>query len=182
MNSAILVIDVQDILFKPAPTPHASQRVIEQINSLTSWARQSELPVIFIQHEKALSEIAFGTVGWQLDERLTRSDDDLYVRKTTPNSFLHTDLENLLAENEISHLYVCGYASEFCIDTTVRAAAGLGFSVTLVADAHTTHDKDHLSAENIIAHHNATLPNITSFGVKLNAVKTQNILLDSVGV
>ena len=82
-------------------------------------------------------------------------------------------LENL----NIKHLIICGYASEFCVDVTVKRAAGLGYSKTLVSDGHTTHDKPHLSGVEIRDHHNATLPFITSFGVKIEAVSTQDILL-----
>ncbi|MNL42777.1 Isochorismatase family protein [compost metagenome] len=70
---------------------------------------------------------------------------------------------------------VCGYATEFCVDTTVRRAAGLGMPVTLAADAHTTHDKPHASGARIRAHHNATLPAISSFGVKIAAVPAADI-------
>jgi nicotinamidase-related amidase len=56
------------------------------------------------------------------------------------------------------------------VDTTVRRSAALGFEVTLVADAHTTHDRPHATAAAIRAHENATLPDITSFGPRIRAV------------
>ncbi|HCM0825166.1 TPA: isochorismatase family protein, partial [Vibrio parahaemolyticus] len=62
-----------------------------------------------------------------------------------------------------------------CIDTTIRRAAGLGYPVTLVSDAHTTHDKEHASGAKIRKHHNAMLPNISSFGVKIEAVEAHNL-------
>jgi len=57
----------------------------------------------------------------------------------------------------IERLVVMGYASEICVDSTVRRAVGLGYEVVLVADGHTTHDKPHLDAERIRQHHNCTL-------------------------
>ncbi|RUQ42678.1 cysteine hydrolase, partial [Corynebacterium pseudodiphtheriticum] len=45
----------------------------------------------------------------------------------------------------------------FCIDTTCRVAAELGFSVVLPEDGHTCMDTPALKAEAIIEHHNATL-------------------------
>jgi nicotinamidase-related amidase len=54
-------------------------------------------------------------------------------------------------------LVIAGCKTQFCIDTTVRAATSRGYDVTLVADAHTTTDSDALTARQIIAHHNATL-------------------------
>lgn len=74
-----------------------------------------------------------------------------------------------------SRLIICGYASEFCVDTTVRRAAALGFTVVIAADAHTTHDKSHASGKQIREHHNATLPGITSFGPVISAVRSSEI-------
>lgn len=172
-RSALLVIDMQRVLFEPLPQPYQVEPVVERINRATAHARQSDIPVIFIQHEEPDSEIAYGCTGWQLLDSLRRDDADWYVRKTTPDSFLGTDLQNMLQELAIEHLYVCGYASEFCVDTTVRRAAALNYDVTLLADAHTTHDKGHANAEQIREHHNRTLTNIASFGVTIAAISTE---------
>lgn len=98
------------------------------------------------------------------------------MRKTTPDAFLRTNLETLLNTLAVDRLIVCGYATEFCVDTTVRRAAGLRYPVTIVGDAHTTHDKDHATGEQIRTHHNATLPNITSFSVKIDVVSVASLI------
>jgi len=61
------------------------------------------------------------------------------------------------------------------VDTTVRRALGLGYGVVLVADAHSTVDNGVLSAAQIIAHHNATLSNITSFGPRARLIRAEEI-------
>lgn len=175
MKSAVLVIDVQSILFDPEPQPFESQVVLNKINQVTSLARAKSVPVIFIQHEHANSVIEYGTEGWALQSSLVTQTGDHFVRKTTPDSFLNTNLEELLKELAVDSLIVCGYASEFCVDTTVRRAASLGYPVVLVSDAHTTHDKEHASGAQIRAHHNATLANISSFGVKIEAIETAKL-------
>ncbi|AJQ95599.1 cysteine hydrolase family protein [Gynuella sunshinyii] len=178
MKSAILVIDVQTVLFDPKPQPFESAVVLDKINTINDWARAVEFPVIFIQHERADSVIEFGSDGWKLQSELRTSPNDHFVRKTTPDSFLRTNLEDLLHELNIGHLFICGYASEFCVDTTTRRAAGLGYPVTLISDAHTTHDKPHATAEQIRVHHNMTLPEITSFGVKIKTQTVSSILAE----
>lgn len=175
MKSAVLVIDVQSILFDPEPQPFESQVVLKKINEVTRLARAKSVPVIFIQHEQPKTVIEHGSEGWALQSSLVTKSGDHFVRKTTPDSFLDTDLQSLLKKLEVESLVVCGYASEFCVDTTVRRAAGLGYPVTLVSDAHTTHDKPHASGAQIRAHHNATLPNISSFGVTIAAVEVGNL-------
>ncbi|MNF15607.1 hypothetical protein D3C80_2182910 [compost metagenome] len=47
--------------------------------------------------------------------------------------------------------------------------------MTVVSDAHTTHDKAHADAVQIIAHHNATLPRIKSFGVNILAQESDAV-------
>jgi nicotinamidase-related amidase len=175
VNHGILIIDVQSILFDPVPRPFEADLVVERINCITSWARSNNLMVIHVQHEAADLEIEFGSASWQLQTGLNVVEGDQFVRKTTPDSFLRTNLDALLKENDVEHLIVCGYASEVCVDTTVRRAAGLSYSVELVSDAHTTHDKPHASAEQIRAHHNATLPNISSFGIKIAAITADEL-------
>lgn len=168
---AVVVIDVQRGLFESDPAPEASAEVVSRINRLTRRARQRDVPVLFVQHEATQGDhLLHGSEAWALVPELEVAESDLLSRKTTPDSFHNTDLAATLADNGVTHLVVCGYATEFCVDTTVRRAAALGYDITLVADAHTTHDKPHARAAAIIAHHNATLPNIRSFGVKILAV------------
>jgi hypothetical protein len=47
--------------------------------------------------------------------------------------------------------------------------------VVLVEDAHTTQSNEHLSADQIIRHHNDTLTNISSFGPRVRAISTENL-------
>ncbi|QVQ27419.1 cysteine hydrolase family protein [Achromobacter deleyi] len=175
MNSALIVIDVQRALFETSPPPFDAADVLARINALADRARAAGAPVIYVQHESPGTLMAHGEPGWELDMRLTPADGDIRVRKTTPDSFLRTGLGQALADAGVTRLVVCGYATEFCVDTTVRRAAGLGMPVTLAADAHTTHDKPHASGARIRAHHNATLPAISSFGVKIAAVPAADI-------
>ena len=175
MKSAILVIDVQCGLFDVNPRPFEANEIIKRINNITSQARTSKIPVVFIQHEQANGSMEYGSESWKLQSGLVVNDIDFKVRKTTPDSFLRTTLEEILTSHEVKGLIICGYASEFCVDTTVRCAAALGYTVQLVSDAHTTHDKEHASAKQIREHHNATLPNISSFGPKITAVQSADI-------
>lgn len=175
MAAALIVIDVQQGFFRPAPAPALADRLFTHINELAARARAANAPVIFVQHETAAGRLAHGTPDWALATQLHVEPTDRTLRKTTPDSFLRTDLERLLAASGISQLVICGYATEFCVDTTVRRAAALGYEVTLAADAHTTHDKPHADAAQIVAHHNATLPSIVSFGSRIRAIAADEI-------
>lgn len=170
MSVALLVIDVQEALFTPEPRPASAGRIVACANDLADRARLAGAPVFFIQHETGEGPLRHGSPGWALFHGLAFKDGDRAVRKTTTDSFLGTGLDAQLRQAGISTVAVCGYATEFCVDTATRRAAALGFEVMLVADGHATHDKAHADAAQIVAHHNATLPEITSFGRRIRAV------------
>ncbi|GGD44711.1 cysteine hydrolase family protein [Pseudoxanthomonas indica] len=174
MSQALLIIDVQQGLFATTPPPADADQVIACINDLSARARRDGVPVICVQHERA-GDMEADSAGWQLDARLQLDASDRRLRKTTPDSFLRTGLDEVLAFLGVQELIICGYASEFCVDTTTRSAAAHGYAVILAADAHTTHDKAHASAAQIRQHHNATLPEITSFGPRIRAVPAADI-------
>jgi len=176
MKSALLVIDVQRGLFDDAPHPFEADAVVDRINTLVAKARAAAAPVVWIQHERAAGFLARGSDSWQLHTRLAVLAGDACIFKTTPDSFLRTNLAERLAQSGAEQLVICGYATEFCVDTTTRRALALGYPVTLAADAHTTHDKDHLTAAAIRAHHNATLPGMVSFGPRVQALPAAQIV------
>ena len=173
MSTALLVIDVQRGLFDANPRPFEADAVVARINALSARARAANVPVLFVQHESA--SLAYGSDPWKLQAGLHVEPRDGVLRKTTPDSFLNTDLQELLASWSVDRVVICGFASEFCIDTTTRRAAALGYDVTLAADAHTTHDKPHATAAQIRAHENATLSDLTSFGPRIEAVPSDRV-------
>ena len=76
-----------------------------------------------------------GTEGIEIHPEVAPADGELVLEKTSPNSFLDTPLERELRERDTDDLVVVGMMSSMCVDATVRAAADLGFSPTVVHDA-----------------------------------------------
>jgi nicotinamidase-related amidase len=179
MTSALLVIDVQKFLCTGQWAAFEIDRVIGNINAVSAKARAAGAPVIFIQHEGDDSPLQAETDGWQLDERLDVRPEDLRVRKTTCDSFNKTKLQELLQSRAVDRLVVCGLQTDFCVDTTVRRALGLGYPVTLVADAHSTVGNGVITAAQIVAHHNVTLANIDSFGPKVSAIPAAEVRVEA---
>ena len=175
IKSALLGIDVQRGLFDAEQRPYEADAVVDRINTLTAQARSAGTPVVFVHHERRSGFLEYGSESWQLERRLVVKEDDTTLRKTTPDSFLRTELSKLLAQWGTKQIVICGYATEFCVDTTARRAAALGFPVVLVSDAHTSHDKNHASGAEIRTHHNATLPDIRSFGPEIKAMPAANV-------
>ena len=179
MKTAVLVIDVQHALCTGDYAALDARGVIERINEVTDKARAAGAPVIFIQHESDGDVLEHGSDGWQLAHGLKVLTTDLSMRKTATDSFHHTALQAMLAGLDIKGLVICGLQSDFCVDTTTRRALGLGFPVTLVSDAHSTIANEVLSAEQIIGHHNVTLANIDSFGVRVTLTKAREVAFEA---
>jgi len=158
-DMALLVIDVQVGAGIDGPEPaYQGAAVLDRIGTLIRRARAAGAVVIYIQHDGGPDDpLQVGTDGWALHPSLTPEADEVVVRKRAANAFYHTSLHQDLQVRGVRHLVVTGVATDICVDTTCRAASP-DYDVTLVGDAHTTWDHDDLSAAQIIAHHNATLP------------------------
>ena len=176
MTTALLIIDVQQGLCEGAGAAFDCTGTIARINRLADAARLAGAPVVWIQHE-AQDELRHGTRAWQLADGLAVQAGDGRIRKTTPDSFNQTALEAMLRERGVDTLIVCGMHTEFCVDTTCRRALALGWPVLLAADAHTSAGNAVLTPEQVIAHHNATLTNISSFGPRVQAWPTEALVL-----
>ena len=98
----------------------------------------------------------------ELHARLSPQPSDQRITKTNCDSFLDTGLQAALEALSVIRLVVCGLHTDFCIDTTYRRAASLGYQVMLAADAHSTFERDYLSAAQVIEHHNRILDGFTA--------------------
>jgi nicotinamidase-related amidase len=164
VSRAVLVIDVQRHLCEGACETFESARIIDRINQVTSRARSAGALVVIIQHESRSGPLTYGNQGWQLAPALRTAATDTLLRKTAADSFHLTELDALLKRHAVTEVVICGMQTDFCVDTTTRRALALGYSVVLVSDGHTTLNNKHLSAAQIIEHHNETLSKISSFG------------------
>ena len=175
MKSAVLVIDVQQGLCEGDGAAFDCEATIRRINEVTRKARLVDAPVIFVQHESTSGYLEHGTPAWRLASELRVQPNDIKVRKTTPDPFLRTNLEELLRDAGIQQLVICGMHSEFCIDTTTRRALALGFPVVLISDGHTSAGNEAISPQQVIAHENATLAGISSFGPRAFLVTSAEV-------
>lgn len=149
--TALLVIDVQNFFFHEKHPIYHGEEVLDKIKSLILKARTSGIPVIYMQHlfgDKIGIQID-GTPLGAIHQAITPNQDDVVICKTTPDSFLGTNLDEMLKEKDIKKLIVAGFQTDFCIDTTCRRAFSLGYDVVLAGDAHSTFDSPFLSAEQI---------------------------------
>ncbi|MFT7131018.1 MAG: nicotinamidase-related amidase [Gammaproteobacteria bacterium] len=150
----LLIVDMQESPFSK-PDKYDSDAVISRINRLAEHVRKNGGQVIFIQHDGTKEEGLFpSTPGWEILSTMTRYDADIVIRKTTNDGFYNTHLQDYMVEKDTDTVFVVGWATDFCVDTTIRSAISHGYKITVIADAHTLSDRPHLPAQKIIEHHN----------------------------
>src|SRR6185436_6972389 len=120
MPTALLVVDVQNILCAGTSKARDVEAVIGRINTVSRKARAAGALVVVVQHETTGGELDHGTDAWKLAPSLELHSTDVLLRKTASDAFLRTGLSELLASRGVTDLIVCGLQSEFCVDSTVR--------------------------------------------------------------
>ena len=156
MKQALIIIDIQEAFFLDSQQNlWNDETIIKNINTLITWARQHEAPIIFIQHTDADDvDFAYGQPGWELYHGLHRQVEDKVIQKPTWDAFYQTELAQYLQEQHIEQLIFAGAQTEFCLDTTIRSAYSHGYHHNiLVKEAHSTLPNEVLEAPQIIQHH-----------------------------
>ena len=179
MSDALVIIDMQAGSFGPdSPARYDADGLVERLNGLAHWVRARQGLVVWVLHDGSASDdLAPGTDGWQVLPALEQHSNDAKIRKTACDSFLGTGLEALLRERDPSRVIVTGWATDFCVDTTVRASTGKGFETWAPSDGHTTSDRPHLSAPQIIEHHNYVWSELIAPGGPVTVASCQAMML-----
>lgn len=154
--SALIIIDMQVGSFTPATARHDTHGLVARLNALAARVRQGSGIVIFVRHDGPVGDPHHSSQpGWHILPALEVLPADKIMAKTACDAFLDTELENILKRHDIGELVITGCATDYCVDTTVRSALARGYRTTAPSDGHTTVDRPHLKALQIIAHHNA---------------------------
>jgi nicotinamidase-related amidase len=157
-KKALVVIDVQNGMFKAGNVVHNGEQLLHNLKHLLNVARSTNTPIFYVQHTESVGEqLEYGSEDWKIHTEITPQDQDVVIQKSTPDSFFNTSLGEELKKQGIEHLFLTGIQTEICVDTTCRRAFSLGYKVTLVSDLHSTWSSIGLTADQIILHHNSTL-------------------------
>ncbi len=171
--TAFVIIDMQVDLLASA---YRSKEVLTNIATLLEKARANQTPVIYVQHDGPHGDgLEAGTPGWQIHPAIAPKPDEPIIHKRSSDSFHKTTLQQELAARGIQHLVIAGGQTDFCVDTTVRRATTCNYDVTLVSDAHTTSDNEHLLASQAIAYYNYLLDGFTSDNYSIQVKPTNTI-------
>lgn len=148
MADALLIIDLQNgVCCSDEPVANLTS-VVAGVNQRIQLYRREQKPIIVVQHTEEL--LPHGSVAWQVLPELQVTDQDIHVEKTHANSFYHTTLQDQLNRLGVQSLEICGAQVEFCVDTTVKMAHGLGYQLEMVRGLTTTTDNPSMTAQQTI--------------------------------
>lgn len=171
-KTALIIIDMQVAMFSyEDKSPYNGSLVLENIKKLLNKAHEKKIPVIYVQHTTD-DEYKKGTASWEICPKIKPQKEDAIVEKENSDSFLETNLNEILQDLGVLNLIIVGMQTEYCVDTTIRRAFSLGYDNIFVKDAHTTFDSKVLSANKIIEHHNDVI------GGSFAELKTTEEVLD----
>lgn len=135
---ALLILDMQVGLFHGPDKPWAGEALLNTLNSLLNKARRAGAPIFLARHVGPLgSPIEPGSPLTQLVQELLLQGDEVIFKKSRPNAFAMTDLADRLKACGSQGVVIAGMKTQYCVDSTCRAARDLGFDAVLIADGHT---------------------------------------------
>lgn len=144
LKSALIVVDIQNDYFPGGKWPLVGvEAAADNAAEIIEATRAAGAPVIHIRHEFTSEAAPFFTPnseGAKLHPKVLNQPQEPVVLKHFVNSFRETELKPLLDEQAIEALVVVGAMSHMCIDGITRAAADMGYAVTVVHDACASRD------------------------------------------
>jgi nicotinamidase-related amidase len=85
-----------------------------------------------------------GSEGARFLDECAPNPKEMVITKTASGAFSGTGLHMALSNMGIEVLYVVGFMTDECVETTVRIGIDLGYFTNLVSDATTTYyEKNH---------------------------------------
>jgi len=178
MKTALLVIDIQKDYFPDGKYPLVNPlEAAQKAYMILQCFRESGNPHVHIQHISLEPDATFfisGDRGTDIHDSAAHFEGEPIVYKHEPNSFLNTNLLELLQSWDIERVVITGMMTHMCVDATARAASDLGFQVIVAEDACATRDLKYgdttIPAELV---HKAFLAALKSYG---KVMKSEEIL------
>ena len=169
MNTALLLIDIQNDYFPGGKYPLVNPLdAAQNAYMLLQCFRDVGGYHVHIQHISNEPDATFfikGDSGSDIHDSVAHFEGEPIVYKHEVNSFLGTNLLELLKSWDIERVIITGMMTHMCVDGTARAASDLGFQVIVAEDACATRDLKYgdttIPAEHV---HKAFLTALKAYG------------------
>jgi len=144
LKTALLIIDVQNDYFPGGKYPLVKPlEAAKKAYELLQCFRETGGRHVHIQHISLEPDATFfikGDSGSDIHDSVAHFEDEPIVYKHEPNSFLNTNLLELLKSWEVERVVVTGMMTHMCVDATARAASDFGFQLIVAEDACASRD------------------------------------------
>lgn len=142
----MVTIDIQIGLSQPHAFwggAHNNPDFAQNTGALVAAARRAAIPILHVRHNSTHpgSPLQKGTPEHEFQPQIAPIPGERVFEKTVNSAFIGTGLEAVLHQMGASQLIMFGLTTDHCLSTSVRMAANLGFTVTLVGDACAAHPK-----------------------------------------
>ena len=149
MAQALIVIDIQEGLVNEKP--YDAKNLIANTKAIIQHFRDQNIEVIFIRHSENEGLLATGSDNWHVYHELKPQGNEKIFNKYYNSIFKDTELKEYLNRKNITDLTFVGMQVEFCIDTSVKVGFEYSYNITIVEDAISTFDNEHLPADTILS-------------------------------
>ena len=159
-HTALLVMDVQpDIVASTAELQPGSPPLTERLSGAIAAARKAGVTVIYVvvgfregYPEVSKSHPTFGRIAETgrfiqgvdsvVDDAVAPQDGEVVVTKRRVSAFAGSDLDVVLRAGGIRHLVLTGIATSGVVLSTLRQAADLDFTLTVLEDGCLDRDEE----------------------------------------
>ena len=147
-TAALVLIDLEQAIVGRELHPHAAKEVVARCARMAEAFRQKGGTVVYVRVDLAnMLQLPVDqpardpnsppppASASDLVPEAGYQGGDLLVTKRQWGAFFGTDLEQQLRGRRVQTVVIGGIATNFGVESTARASAGLGFATVLVEDA-----------------------------------------------
>lgn len=138
-DAALILIDCQNTYREGIMALEGVEPALQQAKLLLEKARALKVPVIHIQHDsgEGTPYDIRSYIGQIADVVAPIAGEDV-ITKHYPNSFVGTNLDDVLKAHGIKNIVLAGFMTHMCVNSTAHGGFNLGYAPTVVASATAT--------------------------------------------
>jgi nicotinamidase-related amidase len=150
-TTALILIDLQRAIVGRQTAPYSAQEVVKKGAVLAARCREKKATVVYVRvdianflklpTDKSMRDPNAPPPPPEASELVPEAGfqpGDLLITKRQWGAFFGTDLEQRLRQRGIRTIILGGIATNYGVESTARAAAGLGFELITVEDTTTS--------------------------------------------
>lgn len=130
---SILLIDIQNV-FVDHLRMGAKERIIPKQIEILKKCEENHIPIYVIELDAPDFPKEIMELNSQVDEALKNIQGKVLVIKKSDNAFTGTRLEEMLTEQNITHLLLMGVNAQGCVLDTAKTAIDKGFKIITSSD------------------------------------------------